>query len=41
MLAGLRAYVTGRHAVKTILETLIVGGLSASVAYAVGTFFRA
>lgn len=41
LLALLRAAVTQRHTAKTVLETIFVGGLSALVAFAVGTFFRA
>lgn len=40
VLALVRAFITQRHTVKTILETLFVGGLSAWAAYFVGTFFR-
>ncbi len=40
LLGFLRATVSGRKPWHTILETLVVGGVSASAAYLVGTFFR-
>lgn len=40
LLGILRAIVTGRNTLRGIGETLIVGGISASVAYVVGSFFR-
>lgn len=40
LLGFLRAFVTKRRPFRGIVETLFVGGISASVAYGVGTFFR-
>lgn len=40
LLGLLRAGVTRRKPLRGILETLMVGGISASAAYFVGTFFR-
>lgn len=40
ILGMVRAYVTQRTAWRAVGETLFVGGISASVAYLVGTFFR-
>ncbi len=40
LLGALRAGVTQRKPFQTISETLLVGGISALVAYVVGTFFR-
>ncbi len=40
ILALLRWKVTGRDFIKTFSETVLVGGISALVAYAVGTLFR-
>lgn len=40
LLGALRASVTQRKPVQSIAETLAVGGVSAMVAYLVGTFFR-
>ncbi len=40
LLGMVRAYVTQRTAWRAVTETLFVGGISASVAYFVGTFFR-
>ncbi|MCL4200750.1 VIT1/CCC1 transporter family protein [Patescibacteria group bacterium] len=40
LLGILRAYISKQKPLRGILETLLVGGLSASVAYIVGTFFR-
>ncbi len=40
LLGLLRAFVTQRGIMRGILETLFVGGISASVAYFVGSFFR-
>ena len=40
ILGMLRAYVTQRAAWRAVGETLFVGGISASIAYLVGTFFR-
>lgn len=39
LLGILRAIVTRRNALRGIFETLMVGGISASAAYFVGTFF--
>ncbi len=40
LLGLLRAVVTQRKMIRGILETVLVGGISASVAYLVGSFFR-
>lgn len=40
LLGLLRALVSQQKPLRGIMETLFVGGLSASVAYLVGTFFR-
>lgn len=40
LLGFLRAWVTKQRPFRGVLETLFVGGISASVAYGVGTFFR-
>ncbi|MEK7576984.1 MAG: VIT1/CCC1 transporter family protein, partial [Patescibacteria group bacterium] len=40
LLGILRAIVSQQKSIRGIMETLLVGGLSASVAYFVGTFFR-
>ena len=40
LLGFLRAAVSKQKPLRGIFETLLVGGLSASVAYVVGTFFR-
>lgn len=40
LLGLLRAGISKQKPLRGILETLLVGGLSASVAYVVGTFFR-
>lgn len=40
LLGFLRATVTQRKPLQGILETVLVGGISASVAYLVGSFFR-
>lgn len=40
LLGVLRAGISKQKSLRGILETLLVGGLSASVAYVVGTFFR-
>ncbi len=39
LLGVLRAWVSRKKPLRSILETLIVGGISASAAYFVGTFF--
>ncbi len=41
LLGVLRASVTRQKPLRGILETILVGGISASAAYIVGTFFRA
>ena len=41
LLGILRASVTQRAAIRGIVETLLVGGISAGAAYVVGSFFRA
>lgn len=40
LLGILRGMVSQQKSVRAIMETLLVGGISASVAYTVGTFFR-
>lgn len=40
LLGILRGIVSQQKSVRAIMETLLVGGISASVAYTVGTFFR-
>lgn len=40
LLGLLRAYISKQKPLRGVLETVLVGGLSASVAYIVGTFFR-
>ena len=40
LLGILRGIVSQQKSVRAIMETLFVGGISASVAYTVGTFFR-
>lgn len=40
LLGMLRALVTQRAALRGIVETLVVGGISAAAAYFVGSFFR-
>ncbi len=40
LLGILRAFISKQKPLRGVLETLMVGGLSASVAYMVGTFFR-
>ena len=41
LLGLLRAGISRQKPLRGVLETLLVGGVSASVAYIVGTFFRA
>lgn len=40
LLGLLRAFISKQKPLRGVMETLLVGGLSASVAYFVGTFFR-
>ncbi len=40
LLGFFRAFVTKQKPLRGVVETLLVGGISASVAYLVGTFFR-
>ncbi len=40
LLGILRYHVISRHPARAIGETLLIGGVSASIAYFVGTFFR-
>lgn len=40
LLGILRATVSNRHPVRGMLETLLLGGLAATVAYAIGTLFQ-
>lgn len=40
LLGLLRWKVTGQHFMRSVVETVLIGGISAGVAYAVGTLFR-